>query len=95
MTTPEVLQHEQVQSLKPLLEAKNLNFEQEVENAVMQANSRQYVSANPDKGEIIQYVVAALFKLIRDEVKPKKKFLKIVVNVLTLGIPLLFKKKEK
>jgi len=61
--------------------------------AQKQAENRQYIAANPDQSEIIMYVVNFLLKLLNENVKPKRKGWQIVLNIITFGIPLLFKKK--
>lgn len=75
MTYPEVLQSEQIQSMRPQIEAANLNFESVVSDAYFKANARQYVAkSNPDKSEIISFVVDFIWKLIDAEMqKPAKK----------------------
>jgi len=93
MELKELIQQPEIQALRPQLEAKGIDFKLSVAEAQKQAENRQYIAANPDQSEIIMYVVNFLLKLLNENIKPKRKGCQIVLNIITFGIPLLFKKK--
>ena len=93
MELNELKQQPEIERLRPQLEEKGIDFGKSVAQAQQEAENRQYIAANPDQSEIIMYVVNFLLKLLNENVKPKKKWGQILLNIITFGIPLLFKKK--
>jgi len=95
MTTQDIITESQIEALRPQVEAANLNFEATVESAFMQANSRQFVAkTEPDKSEIISFVVNFILGILKENVKPKKRGWQIFWAVVTFGISEAFKKKK-
>lgn len=89
MNLSELIHEPEILALKPSF---GNDFETQVDVALMY--SRLDNKSNPlPKSAIIEYVVQFLLNVISENVKPKRKGWKIFWNIVTLGIPLLFKKK--